>query len=448
MNKTIKKESENEYILEEENKIIEEIIKNKLINNFDLNKEDEDIEEEDDEDDISKKDEITEEILDGKLSFIVPNEEQKSSDKNIEQRKIHKDIIEDLLIELFDYHYNCIIGMKSINPQARILETKYHIEFFFTKLDINYNYFSKYILLILEQKLEELIEYIKNKFYNSKISLKNVLDIKKSLYLVGIDISKIFELPFKNTKSFDISSVLEVLFICDFLNHNDIDIDEQEYEEMINISKLVEKDNFKKYIEECKTYFKKIENGDREEEDVEVEEEKRNGDGEDNFIKIEEYKKHEDNIIYQNNQKETKKIDEEINKNKNQGKTINIDVYDRDIKNINEIFKDKIQINKISKENNEKNHSDKNVNALEKYDSLTVEDLLKYINSSDNIKRKKKKKKKKKKVIKENKNDKKEIEEKDEVIENFKAYIIEFSENLENCKKIKPNISQAFLDKL
>ena len=89
MNKTIKKESENEYILDEENKIIEEIIKNKLINNFDLNKEDEDFEEED-EDDISKKDEITEEILDGKLSFIVPYEEQNHQIKILNKGKFTK----------------------------------------------------------------------------------------------------------------------------------------------------------------------------------------------------------------------------------------------------------------------------------------------------------------------------------------------------------------------
>ena len=270
MNEKIKKESENEFTsIEEENKIIEEIIKNRLlINETYFDKDYSDIEEDENEDDISEKDKITEEILDNKLSFIVPEENEKS------QRKIHKDIIEDLLIVLFNYHYDVITGKKRKSPQARMFATKYHIEFFYTKLNINFINFSKYILLILEQKIKELIEYMKNNIYKKKMSVQDVLDIKKSLYLVGINITKIFERPFEKTRNFDISSILEVLFISDILNNNDIDINDQEYEEIVNISKLDEKDNFEKYIEECKTYFEKIENGEREEEDVEVEEEK------------------------------------------------------------------------------------------------------------------------------------------------------------------------------
>ena len=108
--------------------------------------------------------------------------------------------------------------------------------------------------------------------------MKDILDIKKSLCLVGINIGKIFERAFENTKKFDISSVLEVLFITEILNDNDIDISDQEYEEIINISKLDEKDNFEKYVDECKSYFEKLENGEKDEEDVdvEVEEEKIN----------------------------------------------------------------------------------------------------------------------------------------------------------------------------
>ena len=277
MNKIDKKESENEFhSLEEENRIIEDIIKNKLlISDIDLNKDYEDLDEEENEDDISEKDKVTEEILDNKLSFIVHDEEEKIQDEiNKNKRKIHKDIIEDLLIDLFNYHYNSITGQKRKSPKARMFATKYHIEFFYTKLNINFINFSKYILLILEQKIEELIEFIKNNIYKKKMTIRVVLDIKKSLFLVGIDVGKIFERPFENTRNFDISSVLEVLFISDILNDNDIDINDQEYEEIINISKLDEKDNFEKYIEECKTYFEKIQNGEREEEDVEVEEEK------------------------------------------------------------------------------------------------------------------------------------------------------------------------------
>ena len=110
MDEKIKKESENEFTsIEEENKIIEEIIKNRLlIKETHFDKDYSDLEEDENEDDISEKDKITEEILDNKLSFIVPdeNENEKSQEEIKTQRKIHKDIIEDLLIVLFNYHYD------------------------------------------------------------------------------------------------------------------------------------------------------------------------------------------------------------------------------------------------------------------------------------------------------------------------------------------------------
>lgn len=116
MDEKIKKESENEFTsIEEENKIIEEIIKNRLlIKETHFDKDYSDLEEDENEDDISEKDKITEEILDNKLSFIVPdeNENEKSQEEIKTQRKIHKDIIEDLLIVLFNYHYDGITGKK------------------------------------------------------------------------------------------------------------------------------------------------------------------------------------------------------------------------------------------------------------------------------------------------------------------------------------------------
>ena len=422
MNKTIKKDSKNEFpSVEEENKIIEEIIRNQIINGANFNKEFEDFEEDDEnDDDILEKDKITEEILDNKLSFIIPEENEKiEEDNNKNKRKIHKDIIEDLLIDLFNYHYNGIIGQKRKNPHARIFATKYHIEFFYTKLNINFVNFSKYILLILEQKIDELIEYIKKRFCTKKITIKDILDIKKSLCLVGINIGKIFELPFEKTRNFDISSVLEVLFITEILNDNDIDINDEDYEEIINISKLDEKDNFEKYVEECKTYFEKIENGEKEEEDVEVEEEKLNEEKEQT-----------------NNQNEKIDINEDKNKINNEE---------------NNLQNDKENINNIKIENEEKNDSDKdinNINIIEKNESLSMDDLLKYINGTENKKKKKKKRKKKKKLEEKEYNKIIIPEEKDEIYENFKSYIISFSENLEKNQKIKPHISQAFLDKL
>ena len=438
MNKKNKKESDNEInSIEEETKIIEEIIKNKLINDIHLNKDyEESQDDEEDEDDLLEKDKITEEILDNKLSFIIPEEEEKSQNEiNTNKRNVHKDIIEDLLIELFNYHYNSITKQKRKSPQARMFATKYHLEFFYTKLNINFINFSKYVLMILQQKMEELIEYIKNKFYKNKITIKDVLNIKKSLFLVGINIKKTFERTFEKTRNFDMSSILEVLFISEILNDNVIEINDEEYEEIINISKLDEKDNFEKYIEECKAYFENIENGEREEKDVEVEEEK-----------INDYDYEEDKNEEIKNNEITNEIKEENkdinNNNDNDNDDLNKNIICK-IKN-----EEKIN-NKIIKENEEKKNSD-NENEEK---PVSLEELVKYINSSDNKKKKKKKRKKKKKVEehKDNNTDNntdKEIEEKDDVILNFKSYIINYSDNLEIIEKIKPNISKSFLDKL
>ena len=112
---------------------------------------------------------------------------------------------------------------------------------------------------------------------------------------------------------------------------------------------------------------------------------------------------------------------------------------------------DKENINNIKIENEEKNNIDKDVNnknIIETNESLSMDDLLKYINGTENKKKKKKKRKKKKKLEEKEYNKIIIPEEKDEVYENFKSYIISFSENLEKNQKIKPHISQAFLDKL
>ena len=397
MNKLIEKEIGNDFPPSEE------IIRNKIIIEPYLKEE---LEEDENEDDILERDKITEEILDNNLSINIP--EQKTQEEiNKNERKINKDIIEDLFIELFEYHYKGITGQKRRNPQAKIFSTKYQIEFFYTKLNINFVNFSKYILLILEQKIDELIEYIKKKFYKN-LNIKVILDIKNSLNLVGIDIGKIFDHPFEKTRNFDVSSILEVLFIYDILNDNDIDISDEEYEEIINISKLDEKDNFEKYIEECKLFFEKIENGEREEEDVEVEEEKQDVDP----------------------------------KNKNEDEELQ--TIDKNIEIKENNMPGKIELKSISCEDNK--DKDKEENMINN-ENMTVEDLIKFINGTESKKKKKKKRKKKKKEQKIN-IDNSEYEEKDEVIKNFKIYITNFSENLGKTDKIKPIISQEFLDKL
>ena len=76
--------------------------------------------------------------------------------------------------------------------------------------------------------------------------------------------------------------------------------------------------------------------------------------------------------------------------------------------------------------------------------------MVNYINGSDKKKKKKKKRKKKAKapVVNIIEEEKENIYVKDDVFENFKSNLIHFSDNLEKVKKIKPKISEAFLEKL
>ena len=219
-----------------------------------------DLEEEKDKDSYSKKDKITEKILDNKLSFITSEEnDKKGSESNCTNKnsKIQKDIIDNLLIDIFENHYNDISTEKKINLDNKICELKYHIEYFSKNLNQN---FSKYILLILDQKIYELIEYVE-KLVDTKVkTVKDILVIKNSLKFVGNDINKIFEKSFEKTMSFDIASILIVLFISDILSDNKINLTDQEYEQIIQNESFDEKDKFEKYIEECKLYFEKIEN--------------------------------------------------------------------------------------------------------------------------------------------------------------------------------------------
>ena len=72
MNKLIQKELENDFSTSNEEKIIEEIIRNRIIISPNLKEDYIDPEEDENDDDILERDKITEEILDNKLSIIIP----------------------------------------------------------------------------------------------------------------------------------------------------------------------------------------------------------------------------------------------------------------------------------------------------------------------------------------------------------------------------------------
>ena len=448
MSKNYSNDSYAEDSFSKEEEIIEQIINNPL-----LLKDIDNLEEEEDDDSVSEKDKNEEDNYENKLSIIVQEENDEldnnsSSNKNNskkKQQKIQKDIVEKLIIELFEYHYKGISPNKKDNFGNKILETKYHIQFFCTKLNDN---FSKYILLILEQKIYELIEYVEEIIKTKMESIKDILEIKNSLRLTGRDIGKIFEKPFQKTMVFDISSVLMVLYIHDILNDTRINMSDEEYELLIQDVAYDEKDRFEKYIEECKSYFERMENGENEE-DVEVYCE---DDRTENEIITDASTDNYNMDEHDHEESEIKSIDENKDNKINKDIFIIEDIIDKknNIKeNSNNNFINDNSINEeIGQKNNNDNKikNDKNIieNKIENYSN--IEDLVKYINGSDKKKKRKKKKKKKAKakVIKEKIIE----EEKDDVYENFKTNLINYTKNLEIVKKVKPKISDAFLEKL
>ena len=391
---------------ENENEIIEKLINNSLLDEREDIEEEYDEEEDLEDENYSEKDKITEEIFDNKLTIIETIDKKDHNKKK--SIHIYKDIIENLLIELFEYHYTEITKEQKINLRNKIVESKCHIELFCSKLSVN---FSKNILCILEQKINELNEYAINKINETKnITLSDIFKIKKNLKLTGKDINKIFQKPFQRTKSFDISSVIVVLFITHILNGNiAYQMTEKEYEEFIEIESIEEKDIFDKYIEECKISMSLIDVDNDKEKDKNIASE------------IKPEKENQIKIINNNNDSNTSK---EKNKNSN-----------------NENNKD------TSKNNNDKQLNKKNNEEKTQHFS-DLEDLVEYINGNNNKKKRKKKRKKKSKakIVEE---EEKDMEtEKDVVYENFKLNLISFSESLKNFKKIKPKISESFLEKL
>jgi len=435
-----------------ENEKIEELINNPL-----LLKEYEDLEEEEDLESNYTEKENPEEI------------QQYNLIKNKKSPKIHKDIIGNLLIELFEYHYNEISREKKLDLSHKILESKCTVEFFCTKLNKN---FSKYILVILEQKIEELIKYTK-KIVISKIeSIKNILEVKSSLQLTGRDIIKIFEKPFQKTKNFDISSVLIIKFILNLFSVEKFKINDEEYGQIIEMDRYEEKDRFEKYIEECKSYFEKIQNGELEEDsDVEVYYEEENQIGNDQTDALTKETNDSSNNITESEEseisniikKDSINIDEEITNDENEEKRKNSEEK-KDIFIIGDIINknnnpkkssnnQEHKENKNKKVNSNSNKNKKNCNNIENKVEhyLNIEDLVAYINGNNNKKKRKKKHKKKAKVSKATivEGDKDNInDEKDEVYEKFKTDLTNYTNNLKKIKKIKPKISDAFLEKL
>ena len=434
--------------LSDENEIIKNIINNSLLDKI------EDLEEEEEYE--NDKDKIFDEISENKIPFIINNEKQNSI-------QIYNDIIENLLIELFDYHYSEISKEKKLNLTNKILELKYNIEYFCVD-SLN---LSKNVLYFLEVKIYELIEYVIKKMEEIKIvSFEDILKIKNCLKSTGEDISKIFEKTFQKTKNFDISSILIILFISNIIKYYSDKITEEEYDQIMDIS-IDEKDRFENYIKECKSSL------DEEIEEIEIEnieeeeEEKKEKDDEEEKVKEEKEEEEKEKEV-----KEIKELKEEKEEEKekeekdvrimeeekqNENKKYIIDNLETNIIN-NNIKEEKVdddncidssvnknEINISKKDNNYVNEKNEDNNNTQNF--VNLEDLIKYINGNNNKKKKKKKRKKKKKIKVEEEIDNK-IIEKDIVFENFKSNLINYTNNLRKVKKVKPKISKDFLEKL
>ena len=437
----------------DENEIIKNIINNSLLDKI------EDLVEEEEE---YENDKIIEEIAENKMPFIINNEKQKTV-------QIYNDIIENLLIELFDYHYTEISKEKKLNLTNKILELKYNIEYFCVD-SLN---LSKNVLYFLEVKIYELIEYVIKKMEEIKIvSFEDILKIKNCLKSTGEDISKIFEKTFEKTKNFDISSILIILFISNIIKYYSDKITEEEYDQIMDIS-IDEKDRFENYIKECKSSL------DEEMEEIEIdninEEEKEEKDKKEEIEEVKEEEKEIKEEVKEKKEeriKEEKKVVKDVKEEKEEEKDVKIKEEEKQNDN-NKYIIDNVEsdiiCNKIKEEkgdddsciddNGNKNEiniskkesnyvNEKNEENTNTQNFLNLEDLIKYINGNNNKKKKKKKRKKKKKKIKEEEEKDNKVIEKDIIFENFKLNLINYTNNLQKVKKVKPKISKDFLEKL
>ncbi len=249
--------------------------------------------------------------------------------------------------------------------------------------DILHYHFAIFILNVLSTKLISLINYVaKNYIDPSNFQIKKIFKIRNCLNQTGNDILKVFKSAFNRTYYFDMGSVLIEIFLRNILSQNEI-------------NNLIKDEDFEKL-------------------------EKVNSIGEKD--RFESYLNQFKNDIYL--------YDDEYNLDYN-----------------NEEEKEEEEEEKIEEFKKEENKVNDNNNICLK----DIDELVEYINSNDiplkKGKRKKKKNKKNKNLInnQDNLNDSSLINIKDEIVEDFKYSINEYTST--NNRKIKPNISKDWLVK-
>lgn len=200
-------------------------------------------------------DEITEQIINKKLSFINPEPEKSSKEidklynefhlndnkENIDfNQKIENDI-QDLLLELYFNRYNKY--PQKVTLTYKSIQSKKQIQFFCNQLGVN---FSVYILNILGKKIYSLIENIINLLKDKEINGEELTKIYDSLRLTGYDIQNVFSAAFNNTQNFDISNVLTEIFIACLSDQNTLSL---EHKKIIENNMNQEKKKFETFLE-------------------------------------------------------------------------------------------------------------------------------------------------------------------------------------------------------
>ena len=352
---------------------------------------------------------------------------------NIENTSKIEEKIEELIIEIFVNRFNSY-PEKDCPLSENALESKKQIDIYCSK----FSEFSIYLLYVIYQKFYIFFEYLTKNINIKTLKIAELNKIKEILFLTGVDIKIVFKKAFEKTNNFNLSSILIIMFDEYLVKETKIKI----CKEIKNSPFYKEKENFEKYLKIVKQniYFFEL---DIEEESNQI----YSKFFENNYVNDEENEKNKEN---KNEKKEdiTENESTEINKEE-ENNEINEHSDKENIRN----NKDKNISSRDNKINNNKNIEKANENNSS-IQNLNIDDLVNYINDSDN-KNSKKKRKKKKKSKKQEKNkieqDKKienDFVEEDLIYINYKKALEEYSKNVLNTTKVKPKYSEEFLKKI
>ena len=323
-----------------------------------------------------------------------------------EENKIIEEGMFKLLQKIFDRRYKLHPNnMCPLSPYAQKIKSNTEI------LSQKYNELSIYILYTLRNQFTPFYKYIDSVMNFKELKFDEYDKIKEILYYIGKDLIKVFKSILDNSENFKFNSIL-INCLEDYLVENKI---KQKTKEK-NVALYNEKIKFDNYLKTINNIF---------------------------FRK-------DDEIIFktkmfQDNEETEKKINTNILKTNENEEDENKD-------------NNGIKSNENEKDNKNSDKNNRNDNDVENYN---IDDLMNYINDSKNEKNKKKKKKKKKSnnnnnnnIDKKNENTKEESntnineDTSDSIFSDYKKSIEEYTKHFLYIKKIIPNLSDSFLQRL